>query len=295
MKAPKRGPQSAAKGILWMLFGCFFLASVNIFAKTLSADYSITQVVWARYVFHIVMLLAVLGIAFPRTLKTTHIGFQSLRSLLMIVATACYFSGISHIPLADASAIMFLVPILVTALAAPFLGERIGYRRWLGVVFGFAGALIIIRPGTDMMQTGALFMLGAAFCQMFYQVFTRRVSDSNSAATSLVYSALGGTIILSVVVPFVWIQPSLIEWGMMAMMGTSAGIGHFAMIKAYQVAPAPTVAPYFYSHLIWSTIFGYSFFATVPSIWTLSGAAVIVTSGLYIYHREQLRKREQAQ
>lgn len=277
-----------------MVLSCVCLASVNVFAKTLTADYAIPQVLWARYVFHIMILVVVFGTGFFHVLKTDHFGLQATRSGLMIIAAACYFTGISMIALADASAIMFLVPIIVTAVSAPFLGERIGLRRWFGVLFGFVGALIIIRPGTAMMQTGALFMIGAAFSQAFYQLFTRRVSDTDSASTSLMYAALGGSIVLSAIVPFYWIQPDLKAWIFMIMLGLCAGAGHFAMIKAYTAAPAPTVAPYFYTHLIWSTIFGYSFFGDLPDLWTLTGAAVIVTSGLYIYHREKVRKQEAA-
>ena len=277
-----------------MLLGCIFLASVNIYAKYLSSTYSIPQIVWARYVFHILMIVVIFGRGFPNTLKTDHFGWQSLRSFLMIVATACYFSGLSVISLAKASAIMFLAPILVTTFSSTLLGERIGYRRWIGVLLGFAGAIIIIRPGTGMMQTWALFMIAAAICQAFYQIFTRRVSDLDSPSTSLTYSAVGGCIVLSAVVPFFWMQPDLQAWILMAVMGVSAGIGHFALIKAFSAAPAPTVAPYFYSHLLWATIFGFTIFGSLPDVWTLTGAAVIVTSGLYIYHREQVRKKELA-
>ena len=277
-----------------MLFGCIFLASVNIYAKYLSSTYSIPQIVWARYTFHIVMLVVIFGRGFANTLKTDHIGWQSLRSFLMIVATVCYFTGISTIALAEASAIMFLVPILVTAFSSTLLAERIGYRRWIGILFGFAGALIVIRPGTGMMQTGALFMIAASIGQAFYQIYTRRVSDLDSPSISLTYSAVGGFIVLSAIVPFFWIQPDMKAWTLMVVMGVSAGIGHFALIKAFSVAQAPTVAPYFYSHLLWATIFGYTIFGSLPDVWTLVGAAVIVTSGLYIYHREQVRKKEPA-
>ncbi len=277
-----------------MLLGCIFLASVNIYAKYLSSTYSIPQIVWARYTFHILMLVVIFGRGFPNTLKTDHFGWQCLRSFLMIVATACYFSGLRTIELAEASAIMFLVPILVTAFSSTLLAERIGYRRWIGILVGFAGALIIIRPGTGMMQAGALFMITAAICQAFYQIYTRRVSDLDSPSTSLTYSAVGGFIVLSAIAPFFWIQPDLHAWVLMVVMGVSAGAGHFALIKAFSVAQAPTVAPYFYSHLLWATIFGFTIFGSLPDIWTLVGAAVIVTSGLYIYHREQVRKKELA-
>ncbi|MGY8991436.1 MAG: DMT family transporter [Rhodospirillales bacterium] len=292
MKVLNRPPQSGGRGILWMILSCVFLASVNVFAKTLTSDYAIPQVLWARYVFHLMILVLIFGSGILHTLKTDHFGMQASRSGLMIIAAACYFTGISMIALADASAIMFIVPIIVTAVSAPFLGERIGLRRWLGVLCGLLGALIIIRPGTGMMQTGALFMIGASISQAFYQILTRRVSDTDSPSTSLIYAALGGGIVLSAIVPFYWIQPDLKSWIFMILLGLCAGAGHFAMIKAYTAAPAPTVAPYFYTHLIWSTIFGYSFFGDLPDLWTLTGAGVIVTSGLYIYHREKLRKQE---
>lgn len=277
-----------------MLLGCLFLAGVNVCAKSLTASYSIPQIAWARYTFHMLLLVVVFNWKFPGLIKTTHLGWQSFRSAMMVIATACYFTGISYITLADASALMFVVPIMVTAFSAPFLKERVGIRRWIGVMCGFIGAMIIIRPGFGVMQAGALFMIGSAISQTLYQLITRRVSDTDSPATSLVYSALGGVVIMSAVAPFYWTQPDLQAWGLMVLMGSSAGVGHFCLIKSFTSATAPTVAPYFYSHLIWSALFGFAVFGNVPDLWTLTGAAVIASSGLYIYHRERVRRAEAA-
>jgi drug/metabolite transporter (DMT)-like permease len=273
-----------------MLLGCLFLAGVNVCAKALTETYSIPQIAWARYTFHILLLVVVFGRKFPDLLITTHLGWQSFRSAMMVIATACYFTGISYISLADASALMFVVPIMVTAFSAPFLKERVGIRRWIGVLCGFIGAMIIVRPGFGVMQAGALFMIGSAISQTLYQLITRRVSDTDSPATSLVYSALFGVVIMSAVAPFFWVEPDLKAWSLMVLMGASAGTGHFALIKAFSAAPAPTVAPYFYSHLIWSVLFGFAVFDNLPDPWTVTGAAIIACSGLYIYHRERVRR-----
>ncbi len=278
------------RGILWMLLTMFLFASINAVAKYLALTYPVPQVVWARYAFHLLLLLLLLRASLPRVTASRRLGLQLTRSLLMVTTTAMFFTGIHFIPLADAGAIMFVAPVLVTALSVPLLGEPVGPRRWAAVVFGFVGALIIIRPGASVMHAAAFLPIGAACLHALYQIITRKVSAADAPLTSLVYTALIGVIVSSAVVPFFWTAPDAAGWALMVLLGMLGGGGHFAMIKAFEAAPAATVTPYGYTILLWATLFGFVLFADLPDHWTVVGALVIVLSGLYIFHREQRRR-----
>jgi drug/metabolite transporter (DMT)-like permease len=284
--------ESPGRGILWMLFTGICFVGMDTLAKHLTQSYPVAQVVWARYVFHFLLLALVLGPRLPRTMHSQRLGLQCLRSLLMLGATGLFFTALSFIPLANATAIMFVAPIMVTALAMPLLGERVGPYRWLGVVVGFLGALIIIRPGTETMNPAAILALGAAGCYALYQIATRRLSATEAPMTTLAYTALIGVLATSALVPFVWLPPAPMHWLAMVGLGLLGGVGHFALIKAFQFAPAATVTPFGYTNLIWAVLFGYLIFGDLPDGWTVSGALVIASSGLYIVHRERMGARQ---
>ena len=188
---------------------------------------------------------------------------------------------------------MLLAPIFVTALSWPILKEYVGPRRWTGILIGFVGAMIIIRPGSGSVDTALMFPLGAAILYSLYQISTRMLRHADSVMTTLLYSALIGTVITTITVPFFWITPGLTDWALMVGLGVFGGLGHFALIKAYSVAQAATVAPFSYSNMIWSISYGYLFFGDWPDNWTLIGAGVIIASGLYIFFREQTRRKLQ--
>jgi drug/metabolite transporter (DMT)-like permease len=284
-------PGGARRGILWMLLTTLFFVSMDALAKHLSQSYPVPQVVWARYVFHVLLLALLLGGRMRGVMRTERLGLQLLRSVFLLCATGLFFTALSYIPLAEASAIMFVAPILVTALSMPLLREHVGPRRWASVVVGFGGALIIIRPGGDGMELTALFALGGATSYAFYQITTRLLSRSDRALTTLAYSALVGALASSAVVPFFWVAPDLAGWAGMVGLGLLGGTGHFALIKAFQSAPAATVTPFGYAALIWATLYGFVLFGDLPDLWTVVGAAIIATSGLYIFHREHVARR----
>lgn len=224
-------------------------------------------------------------------MRTKRLGMQLFRSLLLLVTTVMFFTGISLIPLADASAIMFVAPILVTALSMPMLGEKVGPRRWASIAIGFIGALIVIRPGGDSLQLAALLPFGAACCYAVYQVFTRSLSHSDQPLTTLAYTALVGAVVMCFVVPFNWQTPDTNGWLMMILIGLLGGVSQFTLIKAFQSAPAAAVTPFSYSSLIWATLYGFLVFGDLPDLWTIVGALIIAASGLYIFHRENLKKQ----
>ena len=282
------------RGIAWMLLVMMMFASMDALAKYLTQFYPVPQVVWARYSAHVLLLSLLLNRRLPALMVTRHLKLQLVRSLLLFVTTGLFFTGLSYLALVEASAIMFLSPLIVTALAAPLLGEKIGVRRWAGVAVGFVGALVIIRPGSDSLHWAAIFPLAAACTYALYQVATRRLGHADSAITTLCYSALSGAVVMTLVVPFVFKVPDLADAGLMLLLGTIGGLGHFALIKSLQAAPVSVVAPFGYTSLIWSTSLGYLVFADLPDRWTLLGAFIIITSGLYVWHRERLRHRSES-
>lgn len=286
---PTSGPADIRRGVLWMIAATMMFVNIDAIAKHLTQTYPVIEVVWARYFFHLLFLVAFLGRRLPAVMQTRRLTLQLWRSAFLVLATFMMMSALRVIPLADASTLLFLAPLVVTALSAPFLGERVGVRRWISVVVGFIGALVVIRPGTGMMQMAALLPAGAAVAFAFYQIATRLLARTDTPMTTLLYTALLGALALSATVPFVWVTPTWIDLLMMIASGLLGGVGHFLLIKAFTAAPAATVSPFSYTTLIWSVTYGFVIFGDLPDAWTWTGAAIIVGSGLYILRREQRR------
>lgn len=285
-------PENHRHGIYWMLLTMFLFVSMDAVAKFLTERYPVSQVVWARYVFHVVLLFAWLGWRTPMVLRTRRLGLQLGRSLLLLLTTFFFFTALSFMALVDASVIMFIGPIVLTVLAASILREHVGARRWSGVIIGFIGTLIVIRPGTAMVQPAAVFAVAAACCYALYQITTRQLSHYDAPLTTLSYTALVGALLSSVAAPFGWVWPDAAGWGWMALVGLIGGVGHFCVIKAFQAAPASVVAPFGYSSIVWSASFGFFVFGDLPDVWTIFGGAIIIGSGIYILHRERVRGGE---
>ena len=272
-----------------MLLATLLWVGSDTFVKYLSNTYSMPQILWARYTFHVVLVILFLGRRLPGAMRSRRPGMQLARSALTLVSTGMFFYGLRFIPIADANAVFIVNPIFVTALAVPLLGEVVGWRRWLGVATGLIGALIIIRPGMGVMHWAITLCLIAASINAFYQIATRFLSRFDRAVTTVVYTPLVGFVATCVAVPIFWHQPDLQGWLLMGALGVSSGAAHSALVKAYEAAPAATVTPFGYSSLVWAVIFGFIVFGDLPDLWTVVGAAVITVSGLYIFHREHRR------
>ncbi len=280
-------PENTSIGIVCMLLTMLFFVILDVAAKYLMQHYSIVQVLWGRFFFHILFVLVYICASRPADLISQRLPLQISRSILMLTTTALFFVGISTIQLATASTIMFLTPILVTVLAIPLLGETVRVRRWVGVLAGFSGALTVVRPGIDQIEAGIVFLLAAALSNSFYQINTRQIRTHDNPMTSLLYTGLTGAIVTSCLVPFNWQWPDLEHWLIFIMLGITGSISHLCLIRAFRVAPASIVAPFGYTSLIWSVGFGFIIFDDLPDRWTIIGAVIIISSGLYIYHREQ--------
>lgn len=273
-----------------MLLTVFLIVCMDAVAKYLTQHYPVPQVVWARFTFHGLILLLYLGRRCTLLGQSRRLGLQITRGALLLATTVLFFNGLYWLPLAAASAIVLTNPLFTTALSVPLLGEPVGVRRWVGVVVGFIGALIIIRPGSGVMQWAALFPLGAALCYALYQITTRKLAHHDHSLTTLLYSVSVGIPATTLVMPFYWVWPTPLHWGIMACLGALGMVSHFCLIKAMEAAPAAVVSPFSYSNMLWAVLLGLVIFGEFPDGWTLVGAGVLIVSGLYVFHREQMRK-----
>lgn len=273
-------------GILLYMAAILTMSVMDLMAKRLSADLPVLQVVWARYTGQTVIVTLMLLPRLGSVLRTRYPGLQFLRSLVLLLATSSFFFGISRLGLAEATAIMDVNPVLITLGAAFFLGERFGPRRTLAIIAALIGALIVIRPGSAVFSPWALMPLAAAFFYAAFAIVTRFVGRDESIWTSLFYTALLGSVVLSIAVVPVWVTPSGTALLLMLVIGAVAAIGQFLLIKALMLAEASAVAPFSYVGLIFATLWGALFFGELPDLATWIGGAIIVTAGLYVWHRE---------
>ena len=278
-------------GIAWMLTHTVFGTGMDALGKHLVATYPAVQVVWMRLVVHALFLFVALAPGLTRVMVTRCLGWQVARSASLMLATLFFVGGLKYIPLAEGMAIIFLSPIVATALSGPLLGEAVGVRRWMGVLAGFLGAMIIIRPGSGFMEWAALLPLGAALMGGLYHATTRKVSLVDPPLTTFMYTPLAGAVGLAFIVPFLWVPPTGQDWLLMLALGVFGGLAHMTFIKALQLAPVPVVSPFSYANLFWATLLGFLMFGDLPDGWTVLGAAVIAGAGLYIFYRERQVKR----
>lgn len=272
-----------------MLLATVLLVSSDTIIKYLVQTYPAMEVLWGRFAFHLLLMAAVFWRRLSTIVITRSWRLQALRGLTLAASNGFFILGLRYVGLAEANAILFVSPLLVVAFSAPLLGEAVGARRWFGVVAGFAGALIIIRPGTGMVHAGALLILLGAIFSSANQMTTRALARYDIPLTTLFYTAVFGTAASSVFAPFAWVMPDMEGWLLMAAIGFLAGSGQFALIKAYQQSEAAAVAPFFYANLLWATGYGFLIFGDLPDVWTIAGAILIVASGLWVFHGEQAR------
>ncbi|HEY6981221.1 DMT family transporter [Reyranella sp.] len=271
---------------------CF--AILNAMSKTLSTSgYPVIQVIWARYIFAFIFMLAMflprngMGLFTIRRLET-----QIVRGLLLFFSSYFYFHGVVYLPLATAASISLSSPLIVTALSSRLLGEPVGPRRWAAVAVGFIGALIIVRPGHADFDWHILWVVASTVCSAFYQLFSRRYGQTERPDASATLATIVGTLAASPFVPFEWAMPAS-TWHLVLFvgMGVMAGAGHYFLTIAYSQAPAAVVSPFNYTQLIGAAVLGFFVFDETPDEWTWIGATVIIASGLYIGYRERVRYR----
>ncbi|MGE0226385.1 MAG: DMT family transporter [Acetobacteraceae bacterium] len=288
-----RMPQSddPIRGIALSLLATVLFSVADVTSKYLSAGMPIIEIAWIRYVIFLGMA-ALLVRQVPR-------GALWPRSPLLQIARACclvgsavlFVFGVRHMTMAQATTISFLSPLLITLLSIPLLGEVVGVRRWAAVIAGLIGVLVVVRPGSAGFEPAALYGLASSTCWSLALIITRKMAGSDHPSTTVLWSAAVGLAILTVLLPFEVIWPTAAQWALAIMFGVLASLGQWVTVLAHQYAPASLLAPFAYFQLPCVTLGGYLVFTHVPDAWTLAGAAIIITSGLYTAHRERLRAR----
>ena len=279
------------KAIILNLSAWAMLPIMDGFAKYLSSTLPVLQITWSRYFFTVVIALPIMLIFFRKNLTwTEQPKLQLIRGLLLFCANVLFFYSISIISLAKALTLAFIAPLIVTALSPFLLGEKVGFRRWAAVVTGFVGSLIVIRPGFVELNLASIAALGTGVLYGFYLIITRKLHDADNPLLTLLLTGIVGAILGTMIIPTVWVQPTITEWYMMFAIGFFASIGHLFLILSLKYADASKLAPFSYFEIVTNLIIGYFFFNHFPDYWHFLGLCIIISSVIYIFRREMQNK-----
>jgi drug/metabolite transporter (DMT)-like permease len=289
-------PAGAMRGIALMLVALALFSVLDTTAKYMASvvKLPVPQVVWLRFVSQFLLILMVMGImALPQLLRTRRLKQQVARSVLMLVSTIMNFMALRHLRLDQTQTVYFLAPLVVALLAGPTLGEWVGWRRMVAILVGFCGILVVVRPGVAEFEPALIFALGSMIAYSLFMLLTRYLAIYDPPEVTLFYSLLAGTFVMAPLAIMEWQWPADWKiWLLLASMGFWGGLGHYIFIIAYRHAPASTLAPFIYLGLITHTAGGYLVFDQVPDAWTIAGAAIVISSGVYLVHRERTRYTE---
>jgi len=279
------------KAIILNLSAWVMLPIMDGFAKYLSSTLPVLQITWSRYFFTVVIALPIMLIFFRKNLTwTEQPKLQLIRGLLLFCANVLFFYSISIISLSKALTLAFIAPLIVTILSPVLLGEKVGLRRWAAVIIGFIGSLIVIRPGFVEINLASIAALGTGVLYGFYLIVTRKLHNSDHPLLTLLLTGVVGAILGTMIVPTVWVQPTITEWYMMFAIGFFASIGHLFLILSLRYADASKLAPFGYFEIVTNIIIGFYFFNHFPDNWTFLGLFIIMSTGVYILRREALVK-----
>jgi len=278
--------------------GCFLVAillfaAMDTLIKFLSAGYPVPQLMFVR---SLVALLLVGGYTFARgggvaALRTRRPLGHVWRAFAGLLSMGCFFYAFKHLPLAEVYVLSFAGPLFITALSAPLLGEKVGWRRWAAVLAGFGGVMVMARPSTGAPLLPVLIGLCAAFFYALAMLAVRGLSRTETAASIVVYLLMTTTVVSGVLAIPVWVEPSPGAFGLMAAVGGLGALAQVLITQAFRRAPPAVVAPFEYTGMVWASLFGYLVFGDLPTPAVLAGAMVIIGSGLYILHRETAAER----
>jgi drug/metabolite transporter (DMT)-like permease len=290
-RVSQAGPQGAPlAGIGLYMVALTGVVGTNTMGKITIVDIPIWQVVLAQMAG-----LMIAAFVFGRTLRldhllqTSHPRIQVARTLCQFGAIVCFYHGLPHLRLADITGIMLLLPLAITALAALMLDEKVGWRRWAACVTGLVGALLIARPGMTGAHPGALWPFATVVLFAMYTVLTRKISADESAPNQIAWAALATVTVLGVASPTYWVAPGTTGWIGLGAIALMSGIANSARIKALALAPASLLAPFGYTQIVTATLVGLIVFDDLPDAFSVAGMAIIVLSGLYVWHRERVR------
>ncbi len=287
----RRPANAQTAGIALILAAILGFTMMDATAKHLTQTYHPAQVVWARFVGNLVIFALIFRDAMFPLMRTRRPGLQFSRALMQLGSVGLFFTSLQFIGLAEATAIMDLNPVLITLGAALFLGEAIGPRRLAGIAVALIGALIIIRPGMGVFQPAALLPLVGAFTYATGALLTR-MARADSVATSVMWSAVVGSVLTSLVVPLVWQPIAMADLWAFALLGVFGTLSQYLLVRAFATAEAGVLAPFGYTGLVWAGLWGWLLFGQLPDAWTVAGAAIIVAAGLYVWSREARAARK---
>ena len=273
--------------ILTICAGVAFLVANDAVAKLLTERYAPIQIVFLRNLIAVpLIVLFVIALAGTRALRTRHLRLHALRGLLMVAGAWLYFTGLMFLPLAEATALVFSAPIFITALSVPLLGEAVGWRRWGAVLLGFAGVLVIVRPGGATFQLASFLPVGAALCYALFMLSARWIERAEGVWTMMLFVMLFPMLYAAPVAAAVWSPVQIGDLWLFVGIAVFGSLGITLIGQAFRLAPAAIVAPFDYTALIWATGFGWLIWGDLPVSWTVLGAAIIVVSGIIIILRE---------
>lgn len=279
------------RGIFYVIIATVAFSANNALVKWQVSHYPVTEVVFFRCVFSVLpcgLLIAMNGGL--KVLRTQRLGAHVLRAILQFLSTISIFVAFGLLPLADAVAISYASPIFLTVLSIPLLGEYVGWHRWMAVVIGFAGVLIVMRPGAGIMESGAVFAVLNALLSALVTIGMRRMSLTESSTTLLFYQVTVTALLSACLLPYGWVTPSWPDAAALMSIGLLSGTGQYWWLQGFRFAPAAVAAPFAYSGLIWAMMFGFLVWGDVPSLGLLGGTCLVAISGLYIVYRETLRR-----
>lgn len=287
---PAARPQHLLRGVLLFLAALFLFAALDATAKYMSVFFAVPLLVWARYLVHFVIMLVAMAPGMGREIIVTQRPWlMTFRALTLVGVTLLGQLALQTLPLAETTALVFVTPLLVALLAGPLLGEKVRLRTWLATVAGFSGVLLIARPGGALVGPGVAYALGAALCYAVYQILTRKLAATEHPNRLLFYTALVGTLSMSLVLPAYWDGqiPTPTQSLLIVSLGLYGGIGHFLLIRAFREAPASTLSPLLYIQLIWATLLGWLVFEQLPDLFAITGMLIIGASGLSLAIRRR--------
>lgn len=274
-------------GIVLMLGGIASFSVMDATIKWLTADYSVTQVVALRSWFGLPLLcFFALRRGGLKSLKTSRPQVHAGRYLLVLALSFSFFWALSQMKLVDAIAITFAAPIFITALSVPILKEAVGMHRWVAIGIGFCGVLVMLRPGMGVFQWAALVVIGSVVVYSLLMITTRVYKSVESTASLMLYPQLGMSLTGIILAPFFWLTPDLKDIGLFAFAGIFGSLGVMFVTHAFRLGPAAVISPFEYSALLWATLLGFMLWGELPDTMTLIGAAIVISSGLYMIYRE---------
>lgn len=275
------------KGIACMVGAGGFLTVSDAVVKWLSLGYPVGQILFMRGSFIFVTIgFLVWRFGGLRALRVRNLRGQFGRGILTVLSAGIFVYSLRFLPLADAVVIGFVGPIFVTAMAPAFLGERVGWRRWLAIAVGFVGVLVMVRPTGDALRWAALLPTASAFFGALRDIITRRISATDSSVTTLAFTTACVTVAGLATCPFGWTALTPHDLGLFAVTGIVLGVAQFLVIEAFRLGEAALVVPFKYSTVVWAILLGFLVWRDVPDVWVASGAVLVIGSGLFIWWRE---------